>query len=1044
MKRALPIALLAAFQMHAADYLDLAPFGKLLQDASSIGVQWDEERDVREVRVNYGAGAPSGVAVEYWFRNWPYDPPKMPTIEDPMDDPWQGKWLRAKAAEYCSGGECIYGMEPIEEAENPRAKNLPGVRYRRTLKVRLVFPGSVPAYKSLRVFSDSTEAPIKINVESAEANTSFRVFNGMLRSAKPEGTSGKFVLDVMASHPAPAGSHDITIVTVASPARTFSFSVEDLRNGPIRIPDFHARVALVGQPPQAAAARPSIRQMIPKEPEQTYQRASREIPPLDPWNREWGGALYLPLSADASWQKFAVEYGGNVFISKDNTKAKGHELTRLQWEGDRTEFRIGTGLKPYFREDHKSTARMLEGYLPVAIQTWSSDGLQYEEEAFTTLLSGPLSPDDPARSEQTPAVLMMRFTVKNPGAAAKTARLSLDITPEERLTVEGKRVLASGKIRAEMNGPVAIAGKAAQMDFAVPAGGSSSALIKLPFVTDLNSEQASEMEALDYDAQRTRVADYWRAMQPTARMSVPEPKFMDLLRSVITHIHISVTKDPKSGLYMVPAASYVYSVFANEAAFQSLLLDTLGSTKRSTEYLETLMKLQGSQNFPGLQQGPPDAIFHGARVDDQYNYTASGYGLDHGTVTWVLAEHYLYTRDRAWLEHAWPHLRKAVDWIVEQRATTKHLASDGEKSPDYGLLPASQLEDNSDWANWFAINGYAWAGLDRTAEALKDIGHPDADRIRREADAYREDLRSAVLRASQLSPVVHMRDGSYEPYVPVLPYRRLRLFGPIRMAYYSRYSMPDSKPLLRLGADRETLYGPMILLVLGLFQPDEPIANWILNDWEDNQTLSSGMGMNIHGMTDDKFWFSQGGMVFQANLQNPIQVYLRRHEIPAAIRTLYNDFTACLYPSVNAFTEEFHQWRHGSGPFFKSPDEARFINRLRDVLVREEGGSLWLASGAPRRWLESKEGIRVDRVLTYFGEVSYSMHAGEKAGTVEATVQLPTRSAPNSAWLVARTPSGHIESVTLNGRPWTKIDRKLEAIELPRESGTLKLEIRYR
>ena len=34
MKRALPIALLAAFQMHAADYLDLAPFGKLLQDAS--------------------------------------------------------------------------------------------------------------------------------------------------------------------------------------------------------------------------------------------------------------------------------------------------------------------------------------------------------------------------------------------------------------------------------------------------------------------------------------------------------------------------------------------------------------------------------------------------------------------------------------------------------------------------------------------------------------------------------------------------------------------------------------------------------------------------------------------------------------------------------------------------------------------------------------------------------------------------------------------------------------------------------------------------
>src|SRR5258708_20594762 len=111
----------------------------------------------------------------------------MPTIEDPMDDPGQGKWLLAKGAEHCSAGECIYSMEPLAEAENPRAKNLPGVRYRRTLKIRLVFGTAVPAYKSLQVFSDSTEVPIRINVEFAETNPTFRVFNGMLRSAKPAG-----------------------------------------------------------------------------------------------------------------------------------------------------------------------------------------------------------------------------------------------------------------------------------------------------------------------------------------------------------------------------------------------------------------------------------------------------------------------------------------------------------------------------------------------------------------------------------------------------------------------------------------------------------------------------------------------------------------------------------------------------------------------------------------------------------------------------------------------------------------------------------------
>src|SRR5439155_21089583 len=78
-------------------------------------------------------------------------------------------------------------------------------------------------------------------------------------------------------------------------------------------------------------------------------------------------------------------------------------------------------------------------------------------------------------------------------------------------------------------------------------------------------------------------------------------------------------------------------------------------------------------------------------------------------------------------------------------------------------------------------------------------------------------------------------------------------------------------------------------------------------------------------------------MVFQANLQNPVLAYLRRNEAPAAIRNLYNNFVACHYPEVNAFTEEYHQWIHGSGPFYKVPDEARFVNRVRDALVREDG-----------------------------------------------------------------------------------------------------------
>ncbi len=1091
------IGLAVPLAAQPADYLDLAPFGRTATTAEAgvrtTMVEWDDERDVREIRARYSAAPPSDAKIEYWFRTWPYPPPRMPTMEDPVDDLWQGKWLTAQSVRDCHASECSYTFQPLTEQENPLAKNLPGTRYRRTLKVRLVYAANEAPVSSLQVFSESKQTPLKVRVELgrgekgvSEWNGSVEVFNGLLRSARPwqfesgdsvdgtnrwhfrAGTRPKgLILDVMASDPAPPGSQDVTIVTVRARAvtangtsdRTFSFDTADLKRGPIDVPAFHAYVSDAQSHGEARSTKqgPRIRQLIPLEAEQTYERASREIPPLDPWKRENGGRVYLPLAADSSWQKFAFEYGGNVFIDKRGTKAKGKELARLQWEGDRLLWRIGTGETPYYRDDRQCKVSKLEGYIPVVTQRWENEGLRYTEEAFATLLHGPLSPEDTGRSEETPSILMLRLTAENPAGSERMAHLWLSLDPEEQLAVEENRIRALSDARGSYAKPrlravvdpaggrwLAPRSNTLHLAFPVPAGGTKSVILKLPFVSDLDDKETAELAGLAYDAQRERIIAYWKGIvQSAARFSVPEPKFNDLLRSVVAHIQISTTKDPKSGLYMVPAASYGYDVFANEACFQALLLDTLGANKIAEQVLETFLQLQGTRNFPGLQRGPPDAIFHGAKVDEVYDYTAHNYGLDHGTVLWTLAEHFLYTRDRDWLMRAWPHMNKAIEWIVEQRAATKKMAGNGERARDYGLLPASQLEDNTDWANWFAINAYAWAGIDRTAQALRDVHHPEADRVAREADEYKRDLREAVVRAVGTSPVVRMRDGIYEPYVPVEPFRRLRMFGPARTAYYTRYGKPEIRPLFRLSADREGLYGPMILLNLGVFAADEGVADWVLDDWEDNQTLTSGMGLNVHGLTDDQFWFSQGGMVFQANLQNPILVYLKRHEIPAAIRNVYNNFVACFYPDVNVFTEEYHQWRYASGPFYKIPDEARFVNRLRDMLVLEDRDNLWLASGTPRRWLTSKEGVRVNGILTYFGPVSYTMHAGSEPGLIEAEIQLPTRNPAHTAWLVARTPGARIRSVTVNGRPWSKIDPKNEAIELPQDQGTLRLQIRY-
>jgi hypothetical protein len=955
--------------------------------------------------------------------------------------------------------------------------------YRRTLKLRLVFASS-PRLGKVEVFSSSQEKRVELRLQLGAGETAqrtwdgrIRLYNGRLESVRvwkgaagdtadgerfhltTQGPAKGLSVSLVAAAEGLPGSHDTTIVTLDAADRTFSFAIPDVEKGPLYVPDFHAYVTLASDPGEFSASvvkhGRKIREKLATEPEQTYERASKEIPALDPVERQ-GGRLYLPLAADASWQKFAFEWGGNIVISKSGTKAMGTELKRLEWKGDRLSWRIGTGLTPNFRPAAKdSTLSVLENYLPLARARWTTEGLDYTEEGFATLLSGPLGPDDPQRNEQTPAVLMLKVTVRNPGPAAATSHLWLATDPAEGLSFRHEELLAGDGqlVRARVRwpepahaslAPVPEGAKTLQgihAEIPLRAGQEQTIFISLPFIPRLSLQERRLLASLDYKQARTRALDYWRAATAnTIPFAVPEKPFMDFARAVIPHIRISATKDPKSGLYMVPAASYSYLVFDNEAAFQCVMLDALGNHALAAEYLEAFVRLQGSKPFEGTYRGDQHEVYHGARVDKDYDYTASEYNLDHGTVLWALGEHYFFTRDKDWLRRVAPSMKKAADWVFEQRKYTE-LNDGGEPIPEYGLLPAGHLEDNSDWGHWFAVNAFAAAGTKRLGEALANIGDPSAAHYAEEAASYTKDLRAAVRRAAQISPVVRLRDNTYVPYVPTRPYQRIRLFGPTRVAFYSRYPQ-RVLPTYRLSATREVLYGPMILLSLGIFHADETLADAVLDDWEDNATMSSSLGLFVHGWVDDQYWFSRGGMVFQANLQNPVLAYLRRNEIPAAIRNLYNDFVACYYPGVNVFTEEFRQWQSPSGPFYKIPDEAKFVNRLRDSLVREDSDALWLAAGTPRRWLAPGQKIEVRNMASYFGPVSYQME-GRKNG-VSIRVQLPTRNPYKTAWLVVRTPQAKpLQSVQIAGQPWRDFDARQGRIRLPLSKEPMDVEVLF-
>jgi hypothetical protein len=153
---------------------------------------------------------------------------------------------------------------------------------------------------------------------------------------------------------------------------------------------------------------------------------------------------------------------------------------------------------------------------------------------------------------------------------------------------------------------------------------------------------------------------------------------------------------------------------------------------------------------------------------------------------------------------------------------------------------------------------------------------------------------------------------------------------------------------------------------------------------------------------------------------------------------------SCLYRDVNAFTEEYRRWGVGSGPMYKIPDEARFVNRVCDMLVIEAGDELWLAPGIPKYWLEPGKIIKLYKAATKFGEVSYELKNGTDSNSVEASIHLPDNITGVKVKLFVRAPfEKPIKSVWVNGKEWNNWDRNKGCIVLPTQSKKAEVLVTY-
>lgn len=1042
------------------DPVDLVLFGTRITGDGFIGVEWDNPRDIREVRVVFPHGERTIPAeafkIEWWGSVWP-DNGTGGWMK--LDDPWNGEWVRAEvsgepASQPASDmAAWVFRFSPLTKKEWKRAlesnqypdKQAP--TFRRTLKLRVRNEaGAWPSDVMLAVLGGSRLASNDFRIEfrlppSGELSGSINLVNGTMIGLLHESrgtaildwnkwtlrgepnTPAAFVLRLEYAENKDPNSNDLTRVTVrigTDPRATgFSFVPQDVlkeADRTMRLPDFKALVTaaassitLANDPGPQRSWKATVRRRIPERPETSLASAMAGIPRLKP-------ARWVPLGVPSARQEIVVGPLGDWSMWRESLWTDGRDRQRSPFRSTKgnLDALLNTRPDPRFKgEDREGALRYLEeDHLPLIHVEWRTGPIQYRHALAATILLGDVGDDDTRRGDET-VVLLTRLEATNTSGDRQTATVNLryshdapislkedgiiaiepppSVVPAGLTAVRGQ-LAAAGADRRPIEGWTVLppVGKGApsvlRWQASLAPGETRTLYFKQPYVDLLDAAEFARLKEIRFDREVPKMLDYWRKrLAADAVIDVPEPALNHFYAANLWHNVITADRDPKTGLYNEGVGTFAYRVFANETVMIARSMDMRGEHKDAERYLEPMLYYQGSEPLKGRFSTKEGAL-HGAG-----EYTHGEYAMNHGFVLWGVADHYFMTRDRAYLERVAPKLVKGCDFLISERKST--MGPEGKpRPPMHGLAPASSLEDVVEYQYWFATNGFFYLGMKRAAQALADIGHPEAKRIAQEAEAYRRDIEVAVREATTKAAAVRLRDGMYIPYVP-------------SRVFHWRH--------LTEGWIREALYPSLDLATAEVISPDDPLITWMLDELEDNIFFSAESGYGVPDV--DKNWFELGGVTLQPCLVDTPFLYMARNEIPAALRSFYNTYALSIYPDVNCFAEWAKRFGVGGGPVYKTSDESRFVMWLRQFLVWENGNRLWLGRAVPRQWLENGKTVRVERAATVFGPMSMTIRSEVDHGRIHATVTLPRRNPPAETWLRLRHPTGKTPARVLVG-----------------------------
>ena len=791
-------------------------------------------------------------------------------------------------------------------------------------------------------------------------------------------------------------------------------------------------------------------------------------------------------SYEVTYDEVAKHYGGPM--SKHPViNVKGHPETvwvrpdmGIGMVAHGMTFGIGEPMQQIpWREVRRSRAR---GYLPIIISTWSKPPLLYTQTAFAILLGA-----NSVRSGHEKQVVMIEMDLRNTDLVETNSAtlwffvpctipakgippfpyctydlfeivgglpaLSGPATePPHNLLRDG--TAAVGLYRADDSIRVACHKNAFRFNMNLGPGQNNMVRLLLSSSAEgLSDEHMANLQALDFSsALDQRILDLETILHEGTQIDVPEPVVNHIYKAQILDVHAQLLQGADKA-YCVPVQGY-QGVWPWEAMKLATHLDSIGYHRDVRRCLEYFLQIQ--------DRFPPHGNYKSSKgvFGGTYGFEESGWETDDastlygqqatlnkgkegqfpnwmngtGAILYIFGNHYLYTKDREWLQRVSPALVRACDWIISERQATKQQDSQGNKVLHYGLLPIGRAYDTAEEAiQKLTVDGelpegktddrhapldtyypcwtdsYSSQGLTAVAEALAEIGHPEGERLLMEAKVYRDDILEVMRRTRMTAP-------NLPPYPE-------RLYRPPAWAEFAT--------------------GCLSYVDTGFLDPRSPefeqLEAYMKVKWNRGVVgLTGGLDKNGDAYATDSFYVNFSEDIWHRG-------WLLRAEVEKALLAFYSMLAYGMDKQTLITVERFHLYDQRYAPFFMDTSESpRVCGLIRQALLFEAGDTVYLLAGAPRRWLEARKKIEVRHGITTAAKLNLTVQSEVDQDKILVEIVCSYLIADRKLRLRVPHPSRlKMKQVRLNGNAWSGFESDREEINFTLQPGRSEFVVLY-